>query len=595
MAAALADSLKNGYKESCKKRMRSARVHKPPSKGPQLGICAGMAGYKSSSSVSGVVTPLRTSEPTLMKRRSVSKDYIDDALESRQLFTSEVHGSAKLLRRGIIAEPVDKVHPMSRLIEAFVDKVDSTYTDRLRLLGLGVGDLEPIVQSTEFADNVLSMQHIGMCFLEDIQEFLVSARMITNFFYRQCISLENQIFQESIVEALTSILFTRKDGIVFEIVKALFKAQHTDAFSELRDQISECSDIKLSDMKVTFLGLETINWEEVEQAEEQKVQKGDEWTEHQCDFFDKQMVALQDETMKRKTSARTKQSPLRLDDEDHLPSFGAAGARKTATFKEERVPQQVPARKLSSDTGVAKSMDRSFTCLLFKPQIEKMRSLGTKIKDPREMMEALREVQAEISQQFLVYQKADKMQSLRNEIASEIRLDESTKATRHFEGLDPLLSKSVHDFGGHADDMGALVGCDVVLSCMIYVLVKANIPEIPVYLSMVGYFTLDQHQEDFEYVSTTLQAATMFIRHEIHKLHDATLHYTYVDGKSCLGSNHIHSPEASAEAYQDVMHRTISNGSTSAQGKHRQGGICLTNPMHESGKIELHVEEPPVT
>ena len=84
--------------------------------------------------------------------------------------------------------------------------------------------------------------------------------------------------------------------------------------------------------------------------------------------------------------------------------------------------------------------------------------------------------------------------------------------------------------------MGALVGCDVVLSCMIYVLVKANIPEIPVYLSMIGYFTLDQHQEDFEYVNTTLQAATMFIRQEVHKLHEATVHYTYVDGKSYLGS-----------------------------------------------------------
>ena len=104
------------------------------------------------------------------------------------------------------------------------------------------------------------------------------------------------------------------------------------------------------------------------------------------------------------------------------------------------------------------------------------------------------------------------MQNLRNMIASEIRLDESTRETRHFEGLDPLLRKSVDDFGGHADDMGALVGCDVVLSCMIYVLVKANMAEIPVYLSMISYFTLDQHQEDFEYVNTTLQAATLFIK-----------------------------------------------------------------------------------
>ena len=76
-------------------------------------------------------------------------------------------------------------------MEVFVELVDNTYTDRLRFLGLGIGKLQPIVEGTEFSENVLSMQHIGMCFLEDIQEFLVAARLITNFFYRQCISLDN--------------------------------------------------------------------------------------------------------------------------------------------------------------------------------------------------------------------------------------------------------------------------------------------------------------------------------------------------------------------------------------------------------------------
>ena len=115
----------------------------------------------------------------------------------------------------------------------FIDLIDNTYTDRLRILGLSIGKLQPIVESTEFSENVLSMQHIGMCFLEDIQEFLVAARLITNFFYRQCIPLDNQVFQESIIEALTNILFTKKDGIIFEIVKTLFKAQHLDAYLEL--------------------------------------------------------------------------------------------------------------------------------------------------------------------------------------------------------------------------------------------------------------------------------------------------------------------------------------------------------------------------
>lgn len=59
--------------------------------------------------------------------------------------------------------------------------------------------------------------------------------------------------------------------------------------------MADCSDIKLSDMKVTFLGLETINWAEVEQAEEEKVKTEDGWQEASDahnDFFDKQMAAL---------------------------------------------------------------------------------------------------------------------------------------------------------------------------------------------------------------------------------------------------------------------------------------------------------------
>ena len=36
-------------------------------------------------------------------------------------------------------------------------------------------------------------------------------------------------------------------------------------------------------------------------------------------------------------------------------------------------------------------------------------------------------------------------------------------------------------------------------------------------------------------MSTTLSAALMFIRTEVARLCEPTLHYTYIDGKSCLG------------------------------------------------------------
>ena len=85
-------------------------------------------------------------------------------------------------------------------------------------------------------------------------------------------------------------------------------------------------------------------------------------------------------------------------------------------------------------------------------------------------------------------------------------------------------------------DSAEVIGCDVLLSRLIYVLVKANIPDMPVYLSIIGYFTLEHRQQDFEYMNTTLQAAIMFIRQELCRLSDPTLHYTYIDGKSYLGS-----------------------------------------------------------
>ena len=80
------------------------------------------------------------------------------------------------------------------------------------------------------------------------------------------------------------------------------------------------------------------------------------------------------------------------------------------------------------------------------------------------------------------------------------------------------------------------MGPDELLSCFIYVIVKAEACDMPALLTLVEHFTLEEGQDKFEFISTTLNAAIQFIRTELVKLEEPTLHYTYVDGQSYLGS-----------------------------------------------------------
>ena len=73
-------------------------------------------------------------------------------------------------------------------------------------------------------DNVEEMQEVGMAMLADIQDFLQVCQKITNFFYRRCFTLENTIFQDSIVEAITTVLFDSDQQAVHYLVRALFVA-----------------------------------------------------------------------------------------------------------------------------------------------------------------------------------------------------------------------------------------------------------------------------------------------------------------------------------------------------------------------------------
>ena len=51
------------------------------------------------------------------------------------------------------------------------------------------------------------------------------------------------------------------------------------------------------------------------------------------------------------------------------------------------------------------------------------------------------------------------------------------------------------------------MGSDELLSCFIYILVKAGAHELPALLTMVQYFTLEQEDDDLDFVSTTFNAA----------------------------------------------------------------------------------------
>ena len=78
-------------------------------------------------------------------------------------------------------------------------------------------------------------------------------------------------------------------------------------------------------------------------------------------------------------------------------------------------------------------------------------------------------------------------------------------------------------------------------------------------------------------------------------MHDPTLRYTYVDGKSCVTSNRPKSPGMADDPLQHLLRESASyKGSASTTNKHRAGGNHHT--AHESGDIELLVvSEPPVS
>jgi hypothetical protein len=46
----------------------------------------------------------------------------------------------------------------------------------------------------------------------------------TAFFYRRCVTLDNEDFCETVIETATAMLFEANEGTVFDIIRSLFVA-----------------------------------------------------------------------------------------------------------------------------------------------------------------------------------------------------------------------------------------------------------------------------------------------------------------------------------------------------------------------------------
>ena len=123
---------------------------------------------------------------------------------------------------------VQEAHPIRLLIEHFSMLLNCVYNERLTDVGLQIG---ASADTTDFGsgmifteESVVEMQEVGMAMLSDVQDFLHVCQKITNFFYRRCFTLENHTFQDSIVEAITNILFMGGVQSTHWLVRALFVA-----------------------------------------------------------------------------------------------------------------------------------------------------------------------------------------------------------------------------------------------------------------------------------------------------------------------------------------------------------------------------------
>ena len=82
------------------------------------------------------------------------------------------------------------------------------------------------------------------------------------------------------------------------------------------------------------------------------------------------------------------------------------------------------------------------------------------------------------------------------------------------------------DFEPYSDGC-EMLGSDIMIPCLIYVYIKAMVPEIVALLMIISNFTLEKHQTEFSFIENTMKAIDEFIRNELHKLDRKTERFTY--------------------------------------------------------------------
>lgn len=92
-----------------------------------------------------------------------------------------------------------------------------------------------------------------------MQEFLVVAKELLIASYEGVCDTGEQTFLDAVSEVLGHLLFSRNEGAVFKLVHALFASQHRKEIERLQSQSRKHASIRLRELRVLELKLETVS------------------------------------------------------------------------------------------------------------------------------------------------------------------------------------------------------------------------------------------------------------------------------------------------------------------------------------------------
>lgn len=76
---------------------------------------------------------------------------------------------------------------------------------------------------TELTSEKVFKVELQNCLLTDIQDFVSIGINVIKFFYRRCTTIDNRIFIDAIIEAITHILFTSNNGQIYKLFYKMFE------------------------------------------------------------------------------------------------------------------------------------------------------------------------------------------------------------------------------------------------------------------------------------------------------------------------------------------------------------------------------------